>query len=43
VIDKEKSYQVEPRDFIKVLEKRTIITEKMKQQREELHNYLQEF
>ena len=43
MIDKERSYQVEPRDFIKVLEKRTLITERMKQQREELHEYLKDF
>ena len=43
VLDSEKTYQAEPRDFMKVLEKRVIITETMKQQREELHEYLLEF
>jgi len=40
VIDKDRTYQAEPRDFFKVLEKRAIITEQMKQQRDELHEYL---
>lgn len=30
-LDKNRTYQAEPRDFIRVLERRTIITEKMKQ------------
>ena len=42
-LDKERTYMAEPRDFIRVLEKRTIITEKMKQQRDELHDYLKDF
>lgn len=42
-LDKQRTYQAEPRDFIRVLERRTIITEKMKQQRDELHDYLKDF
>jgi hypothetical protein len=42
-LDKQKTYLAEPRDFIKVLERRTIITETMKQQRDELHDYLKDF
>jgi hypothetical protein len=42
-LDEEKTYQAEPRDFIRVLEKRLVITEKMKQQKDELHEYLMDF
>ena len=43
MVDTEKTYSVDPKEMMRVLDRRMHTTTEMKQNREELHEYLMQF